>query len=414
MAAGLIFAACGSDDAAPAASEAPAETEAPADEAPADEAPADTEAPADEAPADTEAPADEAPADVVSLALEGDVVVAAGTTLALDDCPDDWSATQGVDGDEIRIGQTLPQSGALAAFGAIGEGMAIYFDYINATDPVDGKDLVLISKDDGYEAGRAVANVEEMLDSDDIFAMAHVIGTPINFAIRPITDEACVPQLFNSSGFPFWGDPGNWPWTVGNILNYATETEIWCSDVKANIGENATVAALIMNNDFGKTYQLTLNESPACAGLDIVSEQVHDPAGADVTNEMTTLIATGADVFLVGTTSKFCSQSTAVLAASEWRPTTYMSYTCNNLSSFFSPVEDAVATLDADDAGPIMANSNKICGDPVWADDPKIIEVEEILAEYGDVTCADGSYSTGILYGEFLVDVLRSTQQPSG
>ena len=409
MAAGLIFAACGSDDAAPAASEAPAETEAPADEAP-----ADTEAPADEAPADTEAPADEAPADVVSLALEGDVVVAAGTTLALDDCPDDWSATQGVDGDEIRIGQTLPQSGALAAFGAIGEGMAIYFDYINATDPVDGKDLVLISKDDGYEAGRAVANVEEMLDSDDIFAMAHVIGTPINFAIRPITDEACVPQLFNSSGFPFWGDPGNWPWTVGNILNYATETEIWCSDVKANIGENATVAALIMNNDFGKTYQLTLNESPACAGLDIVSEQVHDPAGADVTNEMTTLIATGADVFLVGTTSKFCSQSTAVLAASEWRPTTYMSYTCNNLSSFFSPVEDAVATLDADDAGPIMANSNKICGDPVWADDPKIIEVEEILAEYGDVTCADGSYSTGILYGEFLVDVLRSATAMEG
>jgi large subunit ribosomal protein L10 len=46
---------------ASAADEAPAPTDAPADEAPADEAPAD-EAPADEAPAD-EAPADEAPAD---------------------------------------------------------------------------------------------------------------------------------------------------------------------------------------------------------------------------------------------------------------------------------------------------------------------------------------------------------------
>ena len=340
--------------------------------------------------------------------------VAAGTTLALGDCPDDWDPLQGVDGDEIRIGQTLPQSGALAAFGAIGEGMEIYFEYINATDPVAGKDLVLIAKDDGYEAGRAVANVEEMLDSDDVFALAHNIGTPINFAIRPITDEACVPQLFNSSGFPFWGDPANFPWTVGNILNYVTETEIWCTDIKANIGEDATVAALIMNNDFGKTYQQTLNDSEACAGLDIVSEQVHDPAGADVTNEMTTLIATDADVFLAGTTSKFCSQSTAVLAGSEWRPTTYMSYTCNNLSSFFAPVEDAVVTLDADDAGPIMANSNKVCGDPVYADDPKIQEVEAILAEYGDVTCADGSYSTGILYGEFLVDILREAAALEG
>jgi hypothetical protein len=348
------------------------------------------------------------------LALEGDVEVAAGTTLALGDCPDDWDPMQGVDGDEIRIGQTLPQSGALAAFGAIGEGMAIYFDYVNATDPIEGKELVWIGKDDGYEAGRAVANVEEMLDSDDVFALAHNIGTPINFAIRPITDEACVPQLFNSSGFPFWGDPAEFPWTVGNILNYVTETEIWCTDIKANIGEDATVAALIMNNDFGKTYQQTLNNSESCAGLNIVSEQVHDPAGADVTNEMTTLIATGADVFLAGTTSKFCSQSTAVLAGSEWRPTTYMSYTCNNLSSFFAPVEDALATLSADDAGPIMANSNKVCGDPVYADDPKIQEVEAILAEYGDVTCADGSYSTGILYGEFLVDVLRDAAALEG
>ena len=292
--------------------------------------------------------------------------------------------------------------------------MKIYFDYINATDPIEGKDLVWVGKDDGYEAGRAVANVEEMLDSDDVFALAHNIGTPINFAIRPITDEACVPQLFNSSGFPFWGDPAEFPWTVGNILNYVTETEIWCADVKANIGEDATVAALIMNNDFGKTYQQTLNNSESCAGLNVVSEQLHDPAGADVTNEMTTLIATGADVFLAGTTSKFCSQSTAVLAGSEWRPTTYMSYTCNNLSSFFAPVEDAVATLSADDAGPIMANSNKICGDPVYADDPKIQEVEAILAEYGDVTCADGSYSTGILYGEFLVDVLRDAAALEG
>ncbi|MFT4774202.1 MAG: branched-chain amino acid transport system substrate-binding protein [Ilumatobacter sp.] len=402
MAAGLIFAACGSDDATPAATEAPAETEAPADEAP-----AETEAPADEAPAETDAPAE-------ALALEGDVEVAAGTTLALGDCPDDWSATQGVDGDEIRIGQTLPQSGALAAFGAIGGGMQMYFDFINDTDPIEGKNLVLIAKDDGYEAGRAVANVEEMLDSDDVFALAHNIGTPINFAIRPITDEACVPQLFNSSGFPFWGDPANFPWTVGNILNYVTETEIWCTDVKANIGEDATVAALIMNNDFGKTYQQTLNESEACAGLNVVSEQVHDPAGADVTNEMTTLAATDADVFLAGTTAKFCSQATAVLAASTWRPTTYMSYTCNNLASYFAPVQDAVVTLAADNAGPILANSNKICGDPAYADDPAVIEIERVLSEYGNVTCADGSYSTGYLYGEFLVGVLRSASELEG
>ncbi len=363
---------------------------------------------------DDEMAEEEMAEEMAALPLEGSVEVAAGTTLNLAECPDDWNALQGVDGDEIRIGQTLPQSGTLAAFGAIGEGMEMYFDFINATDPIDGKNLVLVAKDDAYEAGRAVANVEEMIDSDDIFAFAHAIGTPINAAIRPITDEACVPQLFNSSGFPFWGDPANFPWTVGNILNYVTETEIWCTDIKANFGDDASIAALYMNNDFGKTYQQTLNGSEACAGLDIVEEQLHDQGAADVTNEMTTLIASGADVFLAGTTSKFCPQTTAVLANSDWRPTTYMSYTCNNLSSFFVPVQEAVAVLDADNAGPIMANSNKICGDPAYADDPKIQEIEAILAEYGNVTCADGSYSTGVLYGEFLVDVLRSAAALEG
>ena len=71
----------------------------------------------------------------------------------------------------------------------------------------------------------------------------------------------------------------------------------------------------------------------------MVTQELHDQAAADVTNEMTTIIATDADVFIAGTTSKFCSQSTAVLAGVEWRPRTYMSYTCNNLASFFEPVE---------------------------------------------------------------------------
>jgi branched-chain amino acid transport system substrate-binding protein len=348
------------------------------------------------------------------LALEGEVEVAAGTMLNLDECPDDWSATQGVDGDEIRIGQTLPQSGALAGFGAIGEGMQMYFDYLNENDPIDGKDLVLVTKDDAYEAGRAVANVEEMIDTEDIFAFMHFIGTPVNAATRPITGENCVPQLFNSSGFPIWGDPANFPWTIGNILDYSTETRIWCNAITEEFGEGATVAALYMNNDFGTTYKNTIDNDEACAGLEVVEEQTHDPAADSIQNEMTTLIASGADVFLAGTTASFCPQTVGAVAASDWRPTYYMSYTCNNLASFFTPVQDAAGVLADEGAGVRMTNINKLCGDPTWADDPAILEVEQILADYGDVTCADGSYSTGVLYGHIAESVLRDAAAMPG
>lgn len=341
-------------------------------------------------------------------AAEGVVEFATGTSVNIAECPEDWSDTTGVDGDEIRIGWTGPQSGQLAAFGAIGEGMQMYFDYINETDPVDGKDLVLVTRDDAYESGRAVANVEEMLETEDIFMFAHAIGTPINAAIRPITDEACVPQVFNSSGFPFWGDPANFPWTVGNILNYVTETQIWCEAIVEEFGQGATVAALIMDNDFGKTYQNELQNCAANGDIELVAEANHDPAAPDVTNEMTTLIGSDAQVFIAGTTAAFCPQAVGTIAASDYRPRFYMSYTCNNLSSFFTPVIDAAGQLADEGAGVRMTNSNKVCGDPTFAEDPDILLMEEILDTYGSVTCADGSFSTGIIYGEMVVTALRA------
>lgn len=341
-------------------------------------------------------------------AAEGVVEFAAGTSVDVSECPEDWSNTTGVDGDEIRIGWTGPQSGQLAAFGAIGDGMEMYFDYINETDPIDGKQIVLVTRDDAYESGRAVANVEEMLETEDIFMFAHTIGTPINLAVRPITDEACVPQIFNSSGFPFWGDPANFPWTVGNILNYVTETQIWCQAIVDEFGAGATVAALIMDNDFGKTYQNTLQDCAANGDIELVAEANHDPAAPDVTNEMTTLIGSGADVFIAGTTAAFCPQAVGTIAASDYRPRFYMSYTCNNLSSFFTPVLDAAGLLADEGAGVRMTNSNKVCGDPTFAEDPDILLMEEILDTYGGVTCADGSFSTGVIYGEMVISALRA------
>ena len=97
----------------------------------------------------------------------GQVTIAEGTTLDLDVCPDDWDSSEGVTDTEIRMGTSLPQSGQLAAFGTIATGMQYYFDYVNATDHIDGKNVVLIAKDDAYEAGRTVANDEEIIETEN-------------------------------------------------------------------------------------------------------------------------------------------------------------------------------------------------------------------------------------------------------
>ena len=346
----------------------------------------------------------------------GQVEIAIGTVLDLDECPDDWDPYEGVTDDgQIRIGISLPQSGQLASFGTIANGMQIYFDFVNDQLPIGDYELVLVAKDDGYEAGRTVANIEEMLETENILGFAGVIGTPNNFAIRPITDEACVPQLLNLSGFPQWGDPANFPWTVGNILNYVTETEIWCQHIVAELGQGATVAALFMNNDFGKTYQQTLQGCEDRGDIDLIAEELHDPAAPDVTNEMTTLIASGADVFVAGTTAAFCPQTVGTLASvPSWRPMFFMSYTCNNLPAYFAPVQDFAETLQKEGSGVLIANYSKICGDPRYENDPSMVLTRMVLEDYSDVTCEDGQYSGGIFFAQVVVDILRAAHDLPG
>ena len=56
----------------------------------------------------------------------------------------------GVTDTEIKIGQTMPYSGPLSAFGTIGRAEAAYFNMVNAQGGVNGRRIRLISLDDGY------------------------------------------------------------------------------------------------------------------------------------------------------------------------------------------------------------------------------------------------------------------------
>ena len=190
----------------------------------------------------------------------------------------------------------------------------------------------------------------------------YVIGTPNNLAIRDFTNEECIPQLFNSTGFPAWGDPANYPWTIGGLLAYNTEARIWCENIVEDLGEGATVAGVFMNNDFGKSYQTEVNKCADEGLIDLVVDVAHDPAAPDITNEMTTAINSGADAFIFGSTAAFCPQAAVAVAGSDWKPIFYMSNTCSNTAAFLDPTKGAAEGIR-------MAANVKNFTDPAYADD---------------------------------------------
>ena len=62
-----------------------------------------------------------------------------------------------------------------------------------------------------------------------------------------------VPQLFVATGATKWGDPKNFPWTMGWQPNYQTEAKIYAAHI-LETKPNAKIAVLYQNDDYGKDY----------------------------------------------------------------------------------------------------------------------------------------------------------------
>ncbi len=368
----LIAAACNSDDD--------------------DAAPAGGEEPEDSAPEDGDEPAED---DGTTVDIGG------GAVIDLADCPSDWDDMGGITEDTITFATSVPQSGALASFGAIPEGMQIYFDQM---EPIDGKSVEIIARDDAYDPARTTTNVDELLQTEDPAGFLFIVGSPNNGAVRPTLNEECVPQLLNGTGLPAWGDPETFPWTIGGLLAYNTEARIWCEDIVNELGEGATVAGVFFDNDFGKAYEEEIVKCDEEGLIDLVENQAHAETGLE--NELTTALGTNPDAIIIGSTGAFCPAAATGIAASGQSPLFYMSNTCSNTAAFLDPTQGA-----AD--GVRMAQNVKNFTDPAFGDDADVQEGIQILADAGR-DASEGSISTGILFAKTVEELLKQTFDNEG
>jgi len=326
--------------------------------------------------------------------------IAEGTTLDLPNCPSDWDPEEGLTDDTIKIAMSLPESGPVAALGTLDDGMRAWFEQM---EPIDGRSIEVVSRDDAYDPARTLTNTQEMLETDKPFAFTYMIGSPNNLAIRDLLQEDCVPQLFNSTGLPNWGDPENYPWTIGGQLGYKTEARMWCNYISENISKGATVAGLFMDNDFGKVYQAEVEACDKEGLIKLVKEATHDPATPDVKSQITTLVSANADAIVLGTTGAPCPQSMAALAGANYQGMKILSYTCQGIAAYFKPVDPA-------GEGVLVATAGK---DAAEVDDPEVAATNEVLKKAG-VDPTKGSYFTGAIFARNIEGAFRQASAMEG
>jgi len=154
---------------------------------------------------------------------------------------------------EIKIGSTNPYSGPASAYGVIGRAESAYFRMINDQGGINGRKINFISLDDGYSPPRTVEQVRKLVEQEQVLFLAGTLGTPPNSAIHKYVNAKGVPHIFVNTGATKWGDPKNFPWTMGFNINYQAEGHIYAQYI-LDTKPDAKIAILYQNDDYGKDY----------------------------------------------------------------------------------------------------------------------------------------------------------------
>ncbi len=130
-----------------------------------------------------------------------------------------------------------------------------------------------------YSPPKAVEQARKLVESDEVLLMFQPLGTPSNSAIQKYMNTKKVPQLFVATGATKFGDPQNFPWTMGWQPNYQSEGRIYAAYILKNY-PNGKIAALWQNDDAGRDQMKGVRDGlGAKAGMIIAdkSYEVADP-----------------------------------------------------------------------------------------------------------------------------------------
>jgi branched-chain amino acid transport system substrate-binding protein len=287
------------------------------------------------------------------------------------------TADPGVTAKKIVIGGTVPLSGEASAFGSVGPGAKAYFAYVNARGGVHGRTIDYRFYDDGYDPVQTVQQTRKLVEQDHVFAIFNSVGTANNKAIQPYLNQRKVPQLYVGDGAQATSQPSRYPWTMGFLESYLGEGAVYGRDL-ARTRKGAKIGVLFQNDDLGKDMTKGLERAIAGKGPQIVAKASYEYTDTDVSSQIASLKAGGADTFMLFATPKFAIQGFAAANRLGWKPQVYVA------SVSIEPNIMAIARLNAPQLtkGALSVAFVKNPNDPIWAKDPALKLYRSIMKRY--------------------------------
>jgi ABC-type branched-subunit amino acid transport system substrate-binding protein len=312
----------------------------------------------------------------------------------------------GVTANEITIGQTMPYSGPVVAFSALGKGEVAYFNMLNDQGGINGRKVKLLSLDDGYVPSKTVEVTRKLVEQEGVAFMFSSIGTATNTAVQRYLNDRKIPQLFIGSGASKWNDPTHFPWTMPGVqATFRTEARIYTRYILRE-KPDAKIAVLYQNDDYGKDYVTGIKDVLGDEYAKRVTEASYEFTDPTVDSQVVSLSGSKADAMIVAATPKFMAQTIRKIYELGWKPMFFMSNVSIWVNSVMEPagVEKAV--------GALSSAYVKDPADPSWASDPGIEAWRDFMRKYmprEDIN--DQNFVNSYAEGATIVQVLKQAGQ---
>ncbi len=187
-------------------------------------------------------------------------------------CAAPAAAAPGVTEDAITFGQSAPLSGPGEHGGRqYRAGLLAAFHERNAEGGVHGRQLKLVTRDDGYEPNPAVANARQFVVENEVFAVIGSVGTPTAKRMLPIFRSAMMPFVGPFSGAEFLRDAERNPNVVNLHAGYREEVQLLVNHLYDH--ERARRFGIIYQDDaFGRSILKHFHDALTALDLPILAK----------------------------------------------------------------------------------------------------------------------------------------------
>jgi branched-chain amino acid transport system substrate-binding protein len=313
-------------------------------------------------------------------------------------------AARAADQPPIRIGQTMPYSGPASSYAVAALAQAAYFKMLNARGGVNGRPVEFMSVDDAYSPPKTVEQTRRLVENENVLLMFQSLGTATNSAVQKYLNAKHVPQLFVGSGATRFGDPGQFPWTMGWAPSLASEARSYARYV-LSIRPQAKIAILWQSDDLGRDALAGFRDGVAERQSAIVKEVSFETADPTVDSQILLLKASGADVVALLATPKATAQALRRISELDWKPLTILLYNSSSIAGVLQPV--GLKRVQ----GVVSSTYLKDPEDPRWRDDPAVAEWRGWMAEFNP---AANTHDFLNVYGYSVAQTLEAVLRKCG